>query len=71
MQASGTGALEVFDDGVALGSASLSLVAEQTKIDSAVNSSVVAAFSILGVKSKSGTLEGPGSASFTVRRFET
>lgn len=68
---SGTGTAQVFDDGTGITGASLALSSETTKVDSTLNSSAVAAYSILGVKRTAGTLEGPGLGYFVAQRFET
>lgn len=72
MGASGTGAVDVWDDGAVVGSSSaqLSLSAQQGKDDDTLMSTTIAAGSIIGVKRTSGTIEGPCLGSVRLRRFE-
>lgn len=73
MGASGTGAVDVWDDGAVVGSSSaqLSLSAQQGKDTDTLMSTTIAAGSIIGVKRTSGTIEGPCLGSVRLRRFET
>lgn len=73
MGASGTGAVDVWDDGVVVSasSAQLSLSAQQGKDTETLMSTTIAAGSIVGVKRTSGTIEGPCLGSVRLRRFET
>lgn len=73
MAASGTAAIDVWDDGAVVSgsSAQLSLSAQQGKDTETLMSTTIAAGSIIGVKRTSGTVEGPCLGRVSLRRFET
>ena len=71
MAVSGTCSVQVYAGGVAVTGAVLSPAAQAKRSDELLMSNAIAADAILGVKRTSGTLEGPATGTFSLRRFET